>query len=76
MPQVKTGTVISNKMQKVVVVKIETLVKHPFYKKRIKRSKNIKAQDTVGTNLGDKVKIAETKPMSKDVNFKVVEVLK
>ncbi len=76
MSKIKTGVVISTKMQKTVVVKIVTVVKHPLYKKQIKRSKKIKAHDEIGVKINDKVKIAETKPTSKSVNFKVLEVIK
>ncbi len=76
MAQIKVGLVESTKMQKTVVVKVKSLVKHPLYKKLIKRSKKIKAHDEIGVNIGDKVKIVETKPISKDVNFKVLEVVK
>ncbi len=76
MAQIKVGLVESTKMQKTIVVKVESMVKHPLYKKLIKRSKKIKAHDEIGVNVGDKVKIVETKPISKDVNFKVLEVVK
>ncbi len=76
MLQVKTGTVVSNKMAKTVVVKVVTKVKHPFYKKVITKSKNFKAHDELGAKLNDKVKIIETKPISKDTHFKVLEVIK
>ncbi len=75
MPQVKLGTVVSAKMQKTVVVEVEMRKKHPLYKKIIKRSKKIKAHDELGAKSGQKVKIAETKPFSKNVHFKVVEVI-
>jgi len=76
MAQIKVGLVESTKMQKTIVVKVKSMVKHPLYKKLIKRSKKIKAHDEIGVNVGDKVKIVETKPISKDVNFKVLEVVK
>ena len=62
MAKVKTGKVISNKMQKTVVVEIVSKIVHPLYKKQMKRTKNIMAHDELGVNIGDKVKIAETKP--------------
>jgi len=74
MPQIKTGVVVSNKMQKTVVVKVSTKVKHRLYKKLITKTKKFKAHDEIGVNLGQKVKIIETKPISKDIHFKVVEV--
>jgi len=76
MSQLKTGVVISNKMQKTVVVKVSTKVKHPFYKKLITRTKKFKAHDEVDVKVGQKVRIVETKPISKEVHFKVLEVLK
>jgi len=76
MAQVKVGIVESIKMQKTIVVKVESKVKHPLYKKLIKRSKKIKAHDEIGVNIGNKVRIVETKPISKGVNFKVMEVVK
>lgn len=76
MAQIKIGTVVSNKMQKTVVVKVEGLTKHPLYKKQVKKFKKFKAYDEVGIQIGDKVKIVETKPIAKTVYFKVLEVLK
>ena len=73
MPQVKEGVVVSNKMKKTVVVKVNMKVKHPLYKKIIVKSKKFKARDEIGVALGQKVKIAETKPFSKGVHFKILE---
>ena len=73
MPQIKEGTVISNKMKNTVVVKVDNTIKHPLYKKLITRSKKIKAHDEIGVKIGQKVKIIESKPISGDVHFKVVE---
>jgi len=69
------GTVISNKMQKTVVVKVVSKIKHPFYKKLITKTKKFKVSDSLGVKYGQKVKIAETKPVSKDVHFKIIEVI-
>jgi small subunit ribosomal protein S17 len=69
------GVVVSNKMQKTVVVKAETKVKHPLYKKLIKKTRTYKAHDELGLKPGQKVKIGESKKYSKDVHFKVVEVI-
>lgn len=74
--QTKVGVVDSVKMQKTVVVKVVEKVKHPFYKKLITKTTRFKARDDLGTQLGQKVKIAETKPISKDVHSKVQEVIK
>ncbi len=73
MPQVKTGTVISNKMVGTVVVKVASRVKHPLYKKMVTKSKNFKAYDPIGAKIGQKVKIIETRPISGDVHFEVLE---
>ena len=73
MPQIKEGTVISNKMKNTVVVKVDSTIKHPIYKKLIARSKKIKAHDEIGVKIGQKVKIIESKPISGDVHFKVIQ---
>ena len=67
------GTIISNKMQKTVVVKVERIKKHPKYKRRYKIHKKYKAHDESGEyKTGDKVIIEECKPMSKDKRWRVV----
>ena len=73
MPQVKEGVVVSNKMKKTVVVKVNMKVRHTLYKKIIVKSKKFKARDEIGVALGQKVKIVETKPFSKDVHFKILK---
>lgn len=75
MAQVKTGIVVSAKMNKTVVVEIKTKVPHPLYKKLINKSQRIKARDEIGTKPGQTVKIIETKPVAKGVYFKVMEVV-
>ncbi len=68
-----TGSVVSDKMQKTIVVKVERIKEHPKYKKRYKVSKRYKAHDEKGEyKLGDKVIIEECKPMSKDKRWKVI----
>lgn len=71
------GTIISNKMQKTVVVEVATAKVHPKYKKKYKFSKNYKA-DTAGQDfkIGDKVLIQECRPISKDKKWKVAKKLK
>lgn len=71
------GTVVSLKTPKTAVVVVERKTKHPLYKRVLKRSKKFKA-DTgdLTLNIGDKVRIIETRPKSKDKHFKVSEVLK
>jgi len=72
----RTGIVVSDKMDKTVVVKIETFKKHPIYHKRYRVSKNFKAHDELNECLvGDKIKIMETRPLSKDKRFRVIEIL-
>ncbi|MCI0542581.1 30S ribosomal protein S17 [bacterium] len=67
------GTVVSDKMQKTVVVLVERYIKHPKYGKFMKKSKKYKAHDEGGIyKVGDKVRIEEVRPMSKDKSFKVV----
>lgn len=76
MKKVFVGKVISDKMQKTVVVQMNRKVKHPLYQKLIKKSKKLKA-DTNGLSpvFGQIVKIEETRPLSRDKYFKVVEIL-
>ncbi len=76
MAQTKIGKVISDKMEKTIVIKVVSKVKHPLYKKLITKSKNIKAHDEIGVKIGDKVKIQKTRPYSKTVHYKTTEVLK
>lgn len=74
--KIRIGVVVSDKMDKTVVVKIETVKKHPVYHKRIRVSKKFKAHDELNQCLvGDKIKIMETRPLSKDKHFRVVEIL-
>ena len=72
----RTGKVVSNKMQKTIVVAVEDHVKHPLYKKIIKRTYKLKAHDEENTcNIGDTVKVMETRPLSKDKRWRLVEVI-
>lgn len=72
----RVGTVVSNKMDKTVVVSIADNVKHPLYKKIIKRTVKLKAHDEGNAcSIGDKVEIMETRPLSKDKRWRVVEIL-
>ena len=71
--RIKVGTVVSDKMDKTVVVKIDTLKRHPKYKKTYKVSKKFKAHSEDNAfHIGDRVEIEETKPISKDKHFKVL----
>jgi small subunit ribosomal protein S17 len=74
--QTRIGTVVSNKMDKTVVVQTETQKQHPLYKKYIRRRKTFKAHDEANEcNAGDRVKIMETRPISKDKRWRVVEII-
>lgn len=77
MKKIFEGIVVSNKMAKTVVVKVTSISPHPIYKKLIKRDKKIKADTgSFSPILHDRVKIVETKPISKDKHFKIMEVIK
>jgi small subunit ribosomal protein S17 len=75
MAQVKIGTVVSNKMSNTLIVKVIAKRRHPLYKKLITRAKKFKVHSQSDIKVGQKVKIVETKPISKDKHFKVLEVL-
>lgn len=71
--KILSGTVVSTKMKDTIVVKVDRFEKHPKYEKFIKRSKKFKAHDVGNTKqVGEKVEIRETKPISKDKHFVVV----
>ncbi|MDR3564688.1 MAG: 30S ribosomal protein S17 [Negativicutes bacterium] len=72
----RIGKVVSDKMQKTVVVAVERLVQHALYSKSIKQTDRYKAHDENNeSHVGDTVKIMETRPLSKDKRWRVVEVL-
>ena len=72
----KIGKVISNKMDKTIVVAIEESVKHPLYGKVVKRTYKLKAHDEENIcTVGDKVKVMETRPLSKDKRWRLVEIV-
>lgn len=72
----RTGIVVSDKMDKTVVVRVDQVVKHRVYKKYIKRTINFKAHDELNScGAGDKVLIVECRPLSKDKRWRVREVL-
>ncbi|MFC1700075.1 30S ribosomal protein S17 [Patescibacteria group bacterium] len=75
MPKRIKGKVVSNKMQKTVVVAVDKRVRHPMYEKVLKRTRRFKARDEIGVKMGDQVVIEECRPLSKEVSFKVIEVL-
>jgi small subunit ribosomal protein S17 len=73
----QTGVVVSNKMDKTAVIAVESLVRHPLYGRTIRQTKKYKAHDGENIcNIGDKVKIMETRPLSKDKRWRVVEILR
>ena len=72
----RTGKVVSDKMDKTVVVVVEDHVKHPLYKKIVKRTYKLKAHDENNEcGIGDKVKVMETRPLSKDKRWRLVEII-
>ena len=72
----RVGRVISDKMDKTIVVAIEDRVAHPLYKKIIKRTYKLKAHDeNTECGIGDRVKVMETRPLSKDKRWRLVEII-
>ena len=72
----RTGKVVSNKMDKTIVVAVEDHVKHPLYKKIVKRTYKLKAHDEKNEcSIGDTVKVMETRPLSKDKRWRLVEIV-
>ena len=74
--KVRIGRVVSDKMDKTIVVAVEDHVKHPLYKKIVKRTYKLKAHDENNEcNIGDTVKVMETRPLSKDKRWRLVEII-
>ena len=72
----RTGKVVSDKMDKTIVVAVEDHVKHPLYKKIVKRTYKLKAHDENNEcGMGDIVKVMETRPLSKDKRWRLVEIM-
>ena len=72
----RTGMVVSDKMDKTIVVAIEDSVRHPLYKKIIKRTVKLKAHDENNEcRVGDRVRVMETRPLSKDKRWRLVEII-
>ena len=72
----RTGKVVSNKMQKTIVVAVEDHVRHPLYGKIVKRTYKLKAHDENNDcNIGDTVKVMETRPLSKDKRWRLMEII-
>jgi small subunit ribosomal protein S17 len=74
--KVRIGRVVSNKMDKTIVVAIETRVKHKLYGKIVKRTTKLKAHDEENIcQVGDRVKVMETRPLSRDKRWRLVEII-
>jgi len=72
----RIGKVVSDKMDKTIVVAIEDNVKHPLYNKIVKRTYKLKAHDEKNEcNIGDRVRVTETRPLSKDKRWRLVEII-
>lgn len=71
----RIGVVTSDKMTKTVVVNVDRLVKHPIYRKYVRKRKKFMAHDEIGAKIGDKVRIMETRPMSARKRWRVVEII-
>ena len=73
--KVETGVVVSDRMDKTIVVKIKILKKHPFYDKYLRRTRKVKAHDERNNcRVGDRVRIVESRPLSRDKRWRLLEV--
>jgi small subunit ribosomal protein S17 len=74
--KVRLGIVTSDKMQKTIVVTVTNLIRHPLYGKIVKQTKKFKAHDEAGdAHIGDTVEITETRPLSKDKNWRLLRIV-
>jgi small subunit ribosomal protein S17 len=74
--KVRVGTVVSDKMDKTVVVEVENTVQHPLYKRTIYRTVRLKAHDPENAcRVGDRVRVMSTRPLSKEKRWRVVEII-
>jgi small subunit ribosomal protein S17 len=71
----KVGIVASDKMEKTIVVRVDRLVKHPKYRRYVRRTSKFMAHDETGATIGDKVRIVETRPLSARKRWRVVEIV-
>jgi small subunit ribosomal protein S17 len=71
----RIGVVASDKMTKTVVVRVDRLIKHPVYRKYVRKRKKFMAHDELGSKIGDKVRIIETRPLSARKRWRVVEII-
>jgi len=73
----KTGSVVSDKMDKTIVVAVRTVIEHPLYKKRVRRTRRFKAHDANNeAHVGDTVRIAETRPISKEKTWRLDQIVR
>jgi small subunit ribosomal protein S17 len=71
----KVGAVVSDKMQKTVIVRVDRLVRHTKYRRYVRRTSKFMAHDELGATVGDKVRIVETRPMSAKKRWRVIEIV-
>lgn len=71
----KVGAVVSDKMTKTVVVRVDRLVRHTKYRRYVRRTSKFMAHDELGATIGDKVRIVETRPMSARKRWRVIEIV-
>ncbi|MGI8556342.1 MAG: 30S ribosomal protein S17 [Pyrinomonadaceae bacterium] len=71
----QVGVVTSDKMMKTVVVRVDRLIKHPKYRRYVRRKKQFMAHDELGATIGDKVRIVETRPLSARKRWRVIEIV-
>jgi small subunit ribosomal protein S17 len=71
----KVGAVVSDKMQKTVIVRVDRLVRHTKYRRYVRRTSKFMAHDELGATVGDKVRIVETRPMSARKRWRVIEIV-
>ena len=71
----KVGVITSDKMQKTVVVRVDRLVRHTKYRRYVRRTSKFMAHDELGATVGDKVRIVETRPMSAQKRWRVIEIV-
>jgi len=74
--KVRTGVVTSDKMEKTVTVSLSRRIPHPVYSKMVSRTSKVKARDDKGAHIGDTVRVMETRPVSKTVRWRVVDIVK
>lgn len=71
----KVGVVSSDKMMKTCVVRVDRLIKHPKYRRYVRRTSKFMAHNELGATIGDKVRIVETRPLSKRKRWRIVEII-